>query len=106
MPLSLVIACLNQRLNLLKSLVLPKSYSKKFLSESLILQHGLTDFQPYTYSFFFYLFHHLQLFFDNDARNIASGKAAGLHTVIVSYIIFFKWSTAVLLLIAVDIMIF
>lgn len=34
---------------------------------------------------FFPLFDPMQLFFDDSARNIASGKAAGLNTVIVSY---------------------
>lgn len=31
------------------------------------------------------IFHLPQIFFDDSARNIASGKVAGLHTVIVSY---------------------
>lgn len=35
------------------------------------------------------LFHPMQLFFDDSARNIASGKAAGLNTVIVSYNLLF-----------------
>jgi len=50
--------------------------------------HLVLESSYYSY-LLFSLFHPMQLFFDDSARNIASGKAAGLNTVIVSYNLLF-----------------